>query len=1135
MQMTTSPGASAPDAVRPLSKWRTRLRKVGTTVLAGALLAGGFVLTESPKPAQALPRGEQMTFDGAGTISNFKMPDGKRAYCIEVAMGEPSGAHSAAGRLNTLPGRPGMFSAYTNKEGMRQMNYIIDKYGQSGHVGHAVATQLAVWAIRGDTQYYSEKVPNLQKSAKGREALQQAQVFINEAQVFAKAPVAPKKVTGSLKIEKDPNGKFGRFRVAYPKGVNKLTVKNGTWVRNGAATLEVTTSEASARYVDVKVPGKKLEVSATWVSKGTKGYEPFLDVYNTATASGKVGQRVAVATGASTVKDLKGTLAAETASAPRKEEPRASSLAQPDAEIGGTMQDTLIVTAVPNTTVDMWQNAQADFTAYLKPVVGATKVDANWDPVLGAAYDAQAEDPATGELRWTTWWANAEGVALLDESGAKIPTVDANGVATSGVAADGTAYPVQELGEDGEPVVDEAGKPVVLTGRDPVMETRQDPVTWTEEELSAMSAAQQCVAQPVYKEGGIAVPGLGEFKSTPTPVKSAGTIHWVERVTSNGNVVHQGKCGVANETTKVGQPAVITQALPEAKIGDEVYDVATVSGSLVAGVNYQLRFDAFTAPDETVAAAEGAETVAPVCDATNRVFRSDMVQVNGVGDYQSPSFTSRLEHGQKLWWVESLYIVPETGDAQLIHRGECGLDNETTRVALPEFETKAIESAVAGDHIVDTLIASGDFSSAAGAQWESTFTGYRPAFTEVENQAETVLPGEEMVRVPACTVDNQLFQTEAIAVPGPGEWQSPAVVAEAAWEGPVWWVETVTLIEGENRTVFHTGECGLENETTLISVPDTVTDSSGFVVVGETMQDTATITGPISQREGVSHEARFKAYRGDASLTGTEQSVCTTDNLLFETTPVAVPAEGEDVDGVLTRSVTSPEMRVLPEYGDTIWWVEELVQIEGETERVLSTGVCGLPNETTTVTTPTVRTESAGTRTVGEDMWDDAIVDGKFPKDGDAEFFLTWKAYEYAANGELTCTPETELKAFADQDGLPVSKAGTYRSKSVKTTEEHIGMGGYVETLTMRVDEKDYVLHEGKCGEASEKFEVTPKPVVPPTTPGLAITGGDGMLALLIGAGVLLGGGGIVYAISVYRKRKNVALEAATEEELATL
>ncbi|MFV0435642.1 MAG: hypothetical protein ACK5LO_16915 [Leucobacter sp.] len=1110
------------------------LKRLAVLGIAGALLAGVGLLAGGASKAEALPRGEALSLPGGMIISNFVMPNGKRAYCVEIDMSEPSGRISPVGWVSSLPGRAGVFPVWKNTEGMRQMNYLISTEGQSRDTWTAAGVQLSIWRLRADlgrgNAQLNRTMDQLGGSKQGRDLIAKSNALIKTARKAAKAPVAPKAVKGKLKLSKD--SREGRYVVAYPAGTKSLTVKNGAFVKSGRSTLEVSGKSASKAYIDATKPGSTIKVSGKWVAEGTAGYEAKLHVYDSTTSSGVIGQRVAVATGASTAAKLRGNFAAVTVKVPYPTAPPvASSRAQASAEVGGTMRDTLIVKQQPGTEAKVWADAVADFTAYLLPEAGAPKVDDAWEPILGEAYEAQAEDPETGKPIWTTWWANSAGEPLLSADGEKIPSSDSAGAPTAGTAADGTAYPVQETDSDGRPRTDDQGNPLYLTGRDPVLETRRDPVTWTEDELSAMSAQQRCTAQPVYRDGDIAVPKLGEYSTKPAAVRGNGTVHWVERVVAGGKVVHEGKCGLANETTKIGLPGVVTQALPEAVVGEELYDIATVSGTLGKDVDYELRFDAYAAPaeapDQPVPAAD------PVCEAENRVFRSERVPVTGVGDYRSPGFTALWEHGTEIWWVETLYA-----NGQQIHRGECGLVNETTRVGRPAVETKAQERAAVGDGITDTAIVSGRLGENAGARWEVTFEGFREHYREeagpdhVENPEEGDLAdaGEGSVRTPVCEPDNRLFSTAAVAVNGPGEFRSEEVTAETEWAGSVWWVETLWLIQGETRTAVHAGECGLPNETTSIVAPEVTTDASGFVVVGDLMRDTAKITGPLSTREGVTHEVVFEGYRGDAARTGTADAVCDASNRLFETDPVAVPVPENGGSGEAVR-VVSPEITALPEHGDTVWWVETLRQRGGDEVRELHRGKCGLPHETTTVTTPEVRTESAGTVRVGEEMFDTAIVDGKFSEREDVAYRVTFKAYRYSADGELTCSEETEIVDFEDAEGAAVTGPGAYESKRVKTSKRHVGIGGYVETLTMLVDGEEHVIHVGKCGASSERFEVAasePPAGVPDedTPPMLAHTGGLPVLPLLIGgvAFLLLGAGVVVLAA----RQRSQAMAAST-------
>ncbi|MFT4232135.1 MAG: hypothetical protein QM606_05080 [Leucobacter sp.] len=1055
-----------------------------------------------------------MSFPGGLTISNFVLPNGKRAYCIEVSMDEPSGYSDAGSIVRELPGRAGRFSSWGDVEGMRRMNYLIDRYGQTGDAWTSAAVQLTIWRIRenfgGGNAHLNRKIATLKGSALGRELIAASNRLFADAKQGAKAPVAPKAVTGALSLEDDPNGKPRRYRLAYPKGTTSLTARGGLFVRNGASKIAVDPAEASARYIDLTAGAKELSVEGSWISKGVRGWKPELEVFDTAVSSGGVAQRLAVAVGSSTATDLTGAFARVVKDVREWAAPTASSLAQPSAELGGTMTDTLIVTSPKDKELEMWPEATAEFTAYLLPEAGAPKYDGSWQPVLGEPYDAQAEDPATGEALWQEWWAASDGSALLDASGAKIPVSDRDGNPTSGLSADGTPYPVQRLGEDGEPVIGADGAPVHLIGRDPVIEERRDPVRWSAEEIEGMTGSDLCTAQPVYREQGIPVPGVGRFTTKPVTVRSAGTVHWVERVVSRGKTVHEGKCGIANETTRIGQPGVETQAIGEAVIGDELYDVATISGTLSAGGRYALRFEAYRAPEPFDAQAE------PVCDAGNIVFRSADIGVTGVGQVRSPGFSARWEHGTVIWWVETLLV--DTGDGlRAVHRGECGLENETTRIIRPTVETSAQPRAVAGDPISDVALVSKGAVSRDGVRWEVDFRGYREAYEPVDAGETESSPDGSSPQRAVCAAENLLFETGAVAVEGPGEVRSEDVATSPDWAGAVWWVERLWLLQGEERILVHTGECGLDNETTRVSVPEVVTRALGSAAVGDLVHDTATVSGELSDLEGVEYEVVFEGYRGDPRLTGTEEAECTEENHLFSMDPVGFSEPGE---------VVSPGVTALPEYGETIWWVETLLRRDrsagndrGAAEPVeLHRGRCGMPDETTTVQYPEVRTESAGTVAVGDEMYDTAIVSGPISGRDDIEFRVTFTAYGRPASGEMSCEPESEIAALRDAEGVVVDGPGRYESRRVRVGEEHAGLGGYVERLVLIENGTEHLVHEGGCGASSENLEVVRRHPSNPPGRRLATTGGAQAMPVLIGGVAMLILGTAAWAIALRRR-----------------
>lgn len=1059
-------------------------------VLGVAVTLG--ILTAGPEPVAAVPRGEQMSFPGGLTITNYVMPGGKRAYCIEISLGEPSGYMSEAGRVSVLPGRVGMFTAWGDDTTMRRMNYLIDQHGQNGDAWSAAAVQLTIWRMRenftNSNPALNRTIATLSSSQPGRDLIKASDVLNSEARNKAVAPKTPKAVTGKLQVKPDPDGRERRYQVAAPAGTSKLSVQGGTFVRNGSSTLAVPGPGSATRNIIAKPGVTEITVGGTWSVQGSVGWGSKLDIYNTSTASGGIGQRLAVATGSSSGQKLNGRFGDRLVKVPPPwRDPQASSLAQTSAELGGTMQDTLIVSERGGSRARIWPNAVADFTAYLLPTVGSPKMNESWEPVLGDPVEVQAVDPDTGELLW-------------------------------------------------EEQVDEAGDVQQV----PVLEERREPTLWTAAELDAMSAAQRCLAQPVYREGGIPVKSVGQLRSKPVPVRSDGTVNWVERIVSNGSTVHEGTCGVANETTAIGRPGVRTEAVESVALGEELTDVAIVTGKFAPNSSYSLRFEAFRAEES----AEGT----PLCEVSNRVFRSEAISVSGPGKVRSPGFIARWEHGPKVWWVETLSLDTRTGP-QLVQRGECGIESETSEIVRPSVTTLAPEAAVAGDRISDTARIEGPISTSDQTRWEISFEGYQASYvlsspgqdTEpiegslVEgNLAEITLEdgsgitGKKDVANPVCTSENALFSTAAVPVTASGEVKSEEVLMEADWAGAVWWVETLWLVQGEERISVSRGECGIASETTVVSVPEISTQSSQIVTVGDTMSDVAFITGDISQREGISHEVVFEGYRGDAGISAEDTPTCDAGNALF-TTPASKIAGAKEV--------VSPEVVALPEYGETVWWVAVLQYREGAAVTEIARGACGIPEETTTIASPDIRTESEGTVGVGQELFDTAIVSGPLPARDGLEYRVRFEAYAVGNDGKVVCTPESEIVELSDPVGVLVTGPGRYESRRVTTESQHIGVGGFVETLVMSEGGEERVVHVGECGAESERFEVVPtgETRVPPKAPSsggdrgspLPQTGAGAPLALgLLGGAVLLIGSTLLWA---ERRRKGVRRESETE------
>lgn len=80
--------------------------------------------------------------------------------------------------------------------------------------------------------------------------------------------------------------------------------------------------------------------------------------------------------------------------------------------------------------------------------------------------------------------------------------------------------------------------------------------TWTLEEIEALGD-DRCTAQPVATTKRVVVSGPGTYLSPDVHAKSSGTIYWVERlyavdpVTGEEVLMHEGDCGLPNETTVI--------------------------------------------------------------------------------------------------------------------------------------------------------------------------------------------------------------------------------------------------------------------------------------------------------------------------------------------------------------------------------------------------------------------------------------------------------------------------------------------------------------------------------------------------------------------------------------------------------
>ena len=290
--------------------------------------------------------------------------------------------------------------------------------------------------------------------------------------------------------------------------------------------------------------------------------------------------------------------------------------------------------------------------------------------------------------------------------------------------------------------------------------------------------------------------------------------------------------GIPEESAVIVTPEVVTQAQPDAAVRGDMMDTAIVSGALPNSPRIEIGFTAYLRPeagtpkfdsewqpmlndDGTPQVWTAEEVESAACEA-QPVAMTERVAVTELGAVNSPSV--RAESAGTVYWVEELFAEdPETGDEITLHRGECGLPEETTEVMLPQVHTVATPEAHPGDEIFDTAHVSGALSDRDEIEYEVTFEAFhRPT-------GVTDTPDPDL-----CTAETLVWtSSEGSPVTAPGEVESERWRIPEELRGEILWIETLWVIEAaaeDSRAQLHRGECGAEHEVTRILESEMVTE-----------------------------------------------------------------------------------------------------------------------------------------------------------------------------------------------------------------------------------------------------------------------------------------------------------------------
>ena len=277
--------------------------------------------------------------------------------------------------------------------------------------------------------------------------------------------------------------------------------------------------------------------------------------------------------------------------------------------------------------------------------------------------------------------------------------------------------------------------------------------------------------------------------------------------------------GVPSESAKILRPGVKTKALTAAALGGGMYDTATVDKNMPKNIEARMSFEVFKKPvagepkydenwvkqlndkGEPVLFTADEAAAADSCE-VQPVAKTGYVRVAGPGEVKSP-VVEAASFGV-FYWVESLELKdPATGEWVRVHRGKCGVAEETTMVDPPKVTTKATKQVAAGASIKDTATVTGEIAESESYRYELSFEAYYPDQAAIKyDRAGNVVASEDYCK-PANRVFNSSKQQPVNSV---GEYVSEEFKTSDKHIGKVFWVETLTL---KTKTRDNTGVNGV--------------------------------------------------------------------------------------------------------------------------------------------------------------------------------------------------------------------------------------------------------------------------------------------------------------------------------------
>lgn len=862
-------------------------RRVSALVLAGALLGGSVVTTQLAtgavsQEAQAASEGPGIQISSAGVhAGGWWSTAGGLTYCAEPGALDPSGGQTDAGVVTALPaysnqtwtgsGFSGTVSApaLTDPAILRQMNYILAKWGQTNDPGQSAAVSMAIWKLRevpGNTAYLQHIFGQINAQGQGG-ILTTADDFIREAQAEAVSVTPP---ASPLFV------KTGNYKgiLKAPAGTTSLVVTNGIFTSTGTNTVTVTDGQAH----DFALEGRpseadkwnrhyKMTINGTWSVNGTSGslvlHQAGSIQQNLVTAAPpekRTGNfevviidpdRLFSPVFTSKVPKVtlkKGDLISDTLTvgvAAGSEEwfhyfdAKGARVYAPIKFVGEVFGPMLHKPAVSqDIPADVAKVGDVTFTATEGPKTYDTPTTlradetgfyaivwhvADTDQIPGLIYDE------SGKSSLPPKYFFADPYGLEDETQI-VPTelnistkLKKNMVTLADLSLTDTVTPT--LVEGGWLQQDKARIPAKI--RLTVYGTHTTPEQQASVPADAQEIARGFVDVNVPKQSHEAEPITIPFEAFKE--FSGGTIQaclFDEDQAESAKGHFEETCdeyGVPAETFEFIKPKITTKALERAAVDGTMYDVGTVfDGDLPEGST--MGFTAFLRP---VAGMEKYDTNwAPVLDENGNTVLWTQDEIDALSPealcvVQPVAATERVpvskegdyksplvgvnSYGDIDWVEDTLIPHPETGEPVEWSRGMCGDKEEHTKIPEPEVTTQVQLEAGKPGDENWDNIIVKDLVIAEDST--ATYEADVDVFFSADAKGPAV-----------CTADTLVLELDkTVAVTGDGVYESEHYTLLDEWlNGRLDHVETLTKVDGDGtRTVIHTGKCGAENESSF--------------------------------------------------------------------------------------------------------------------------------------------------------------------------------------------------------------------------------------------------------------------------------------------------------------------------------